>query len=52
MSTTASEQQRCKFCGCMVPDPCDHPPPDTCERALDAHYARRQPFGSDYGAAE
>lgn len=30
--------ERCRYCGAMVESPCDEPPPDTCERALNATY--------------
>lgn len=35
------EKERCPFCGAMVECPCDEPPPDTCEKALNAAYGDR-----------
>jgi hypothetical protein len=30
--------EECPYCGCMIEDPCEEPPPDYCERALYAVY--------------
>jgi hypothetical protein len=32
------ELEKCPFCGATVESPCDEPPPDTCEKALNATY--------------
>lgn len=32
------EPELCPYCGCTVVNPCDEPPPDTCEKALNATY--------------
>jgi hypothetical protein len=33
--------ERCPFCGATVVSPCDEPPVDTCEKALNATYNKR-----------
>lgn len=32
--------ERCAFCGCLLENPCDSPPPDICERAINALYLK------------
>ena len=27
---------KCSYCGARVEEPCDEPPPDTCEKAIEA----------------
>lgn len=36
-----ADMEECRFCGCNVESPCDAPPPDTCEKALNAAYDKR-----------
>lgn len=40
------ELERCPFCGARVETPCDEPPPDICEKAINATYGRRVGEGS------
>jgi hypothetical protein len=37
----ATELEECKFCGAHVETPCEAPPPDICEKAINATYGRR-----------
>ena len=32
------EKHRCPYCGLVVEEPCEEPPPDTCEKALNVLY--------------
>ncbi len=34
------EIEQCPFCGCLLPNPCESPPPDICERAINALYLK------------
>jgi hypothetical protein len=34
----APELEKCLYCGCTVEDPCDSPPPDMCEKAINVTY--------------
>lgn len=38
MSEESDEFERCPFCGALVESPCDEPPPDVCEKAINATY--------------
>jgi len=32
------ELEKCPYCGCTLENPCDSPPPDYCEQALNKTY--------------
>ena len=32
------ELEKCPYCGIMTADPCDSPPPDICEQAINKLY--------------
>lgn len=34
------EFEQCPFCGCLLEDPCDRPPPDYCDKAIAATYTK------------
>lgn len=41
-----AELEECKFCGAHVETPCEAPPADICEKAINATYGRRVGEGS------
>lgn len=39
LGTRSGDLEKCPFCGARTETPCDEPPPDTCEKALNATFA-------------